>query len=155
MNILEKYPEEKVEKVVYKKITQRNVDDGVYDNFVELHYPSNMVAIFPEGDCCSFSYLVEITKYPFKNLKNKKITDIYKVTDKKLIDELYKYKRFLDLRDSKYNTGEDQSYLYKVDLSSRENFYFGLINSSNGWYEGWIDVVESPKPGSEFTFLDM
>jgi len=85
------------------------------------------------GDCCSISIIKKYKNYDFQNLKNKIIESIEEI--KVPNDDIF----------SDDDEDIDDTYLsyhlYQIKFKDdNEDFKFIMINYSNGYYDGWIDI---------------
>ena len=143
MNYLTSFSEikSKVKKVVYKKIKFDKKGKVKHNGEISILFENKeKIKIIPEADCCSISYLVEFKEYPFTSLVNKQIKSLKETKNKQLIKKLYKNSKTIDFSDNDVN----KYHLYKIKLNNKL-FYFGLINSSNGYYDGWISIYHTKK----------
>ena len=95
--------------------------------------------ILPEGDCCSFSFFVELPYYRFEKLSGETIVNVKEIKNKSIIKkdigkQLYKYNE-QDIDGDFYRI-----HLYYIYLKSKKIFKLGMINASNGYYDGWIEL---------------
>jgi hypothetical protein len=127
----------KIKKVTYKKyINKKNWGE------IEVFFENGKkIRIIPEGDCCSISYITKFTGLPFSKLVGKKIKSLKEIKNKKKINSLYKNVKpitFSDIHNKEVNT----YHLYEIKFTDNKLFNFGLINASNGFYDGWISIIE-------------
>lgn len=119
---------------IFKEDNYGGKDIGIINIYFEN---GDTVILSARGDCCSCSYFVEFSKFPFSNLIGKKIKSMKEIRDN---DDMVKrnFRGFepIYFRGDDYNT----YHLYEMELSNDEIFNFGLNNSSNGYYDGWIDI---------------
>ena len=99
----------------------------------------NRLNIVPFGDCCSNSFLVELPYYKFDKLIGETIVNIKEIKNKSIIKkdfgkQLYKY------NEKTINNNFYRIHLYHIYFKSKKIFKFGLINESNGYYDGWIEL---------------
>ena len=86
------------------------------------------------GDCCSYSVFKEYKDNNFTNLIGKIIKNI------KIIDIPEDYDLEINYDDDTYIS----PHLYEMHFqNTEETFKFMLINYSNGYYDGWIDITET------------
>jgi predicted kinase len=85
------------------------------------------------GDCCSHSVFIEYKDYKFNNLIGKIIKNI------KTIDIPEDYDLEINHEDDTYIS----PHLYEMHFqNTEETFKFMLINYSNGYYDGWMNITE-------------
>jgi len=79
------------------------------------------------GECCSYSYFKQVAGYDFQDLIGRKIV---------------KFTSEGPFRSEKRNNyGDIRRFKgYKFLLDNDSDFKFFLINDSNGWYTGWIEI---------------
>jgi hypothetical protein len=120
-----------VKKVIYKKYKKSN------PGYLEILFNDNIkIKIIPEGECCSISYIVKFKEFQFSKLVNKKIKSLTEITNNSKINKFFENVVPIDLDET--NT----YHLYEITYNNDDLFYFGLINSSNGYYDGWISIYE-------------
>jgi len=88
------------------------------------------------GECCSLSFFTQYENYEFSSIIGKNIIAInnYDIPDDYIIDE-EKYKDCF--------SDAVSVHLYEMIFKdTTETFKFLLINLSNGFYDGWIDITE-------------
>lgn len=90
------------------------------------------------GDCCSYSIFKEYKDNNFNNLIGKIIKNIKTI----------EFPKDYDLEINKENVDIFNSFisphLYEMYFqNTEETFKFILINYSNGYYDGWIDITEN------------
>ena len=89
------------------------------------------------ADCCSTSILFIFDKYPLQNLIGNQIVSLTEI--KNIYNKLFKQKRFID----DYNVNNFEKYhIYQIKLYNKKLFYFGLVNFSNGYYDGFISIYK-------------
>lgn len=125
----------KVKKVTYKKYNKKNW--GEIKVFFEN---GKKIRIIPEGDCCSISYIIKFTGFPFSKLVGKKIKSLKEIKNKKKINSLYKNVKPITFSDINHEV--NTYHLYEIKFTDNVLFNFGLINASNGYYDGWISIIE-------------
>jgi hypothetical protein len=117
---------------------------GLMIGFVDEKLGMEIMAM---SDCCSFSwiYLFENKKIKDKLFENKKIKDkdmslsnIREVVGKKMKSIEYVEDTEMPLS----NIQEcDLNHVYQIIFEDGTNYEFVLRNSSNGFYDGWIDII--------------
>jgi hypothetical protein len=90
------------------------------------------------GDCCSVSNFFKYEDYDYNSLIGKKIIGFKEID----IPDDY------DLKKLNIDEDEDDStvspHLYEMSFKDTEDtFKFILVNFSNGYYEGWVEVSET------------
>lgn len=118
-----------IKKVIYKHT-------GVTISFEN----KKKIKINPYGDCCSISYIINFKEFPFSKIIGKEIKTLKEVKNKKKIDNLYKNAKLIDY--SNTNDNFNKYHLYEIKFTDKTSFNFGLVNASNGYYDGWIEVIE-------------
>ena len=103
-----------------------------YKNIVFEFEDQNTLSMVAFSECCSRSYFREKPGYKFGSLIGKKILSLH-----------------FDGR-SRTERDDDSSISYKFKLENDEDFKFFLINRSNGWYSGWIEIDGVEQPDFEF-----
>lgn len=88
-------------------------------------FKENEVIIYAEGDCCSFSWF----EFP---------TNLDKIKGKNIVS-IKMNPNHIDLPVSNVQEA-DSNYEVYIYFSDRTEFKFYLRNSSNGYYDGWIDI---------------
>lgn len=79
------------------------------------------------GECCSYSYFKQVAGYDFQDLVGRRIV-------KFTVDGPFRSEK-------RNNYGEIRRFKgYKFILDNDSDFKFFLINDSNGWYTGWIEI---------------
>jgi len=98
------------------------------------------------GECCSYSYFKQVAGYDFQDLIGRKIV---------------KFTSEGPFRSEKRNNyGDIRRFKgYKFLLDNDSDFKFFLINDSNGWYTGWIEIngekiTDSENSGDNISTLD-
>lgn len=118
---------------VYEYYNYRNRYIKLLSQIILLTNKEKLI-ITPIGDCCSISYLVLFDDYNLRKLIDYKIKSFRKIDD---IDEIKK--EFSKI--STYRLDDVKKlYLYEFTLFDSSIFKFGLVNSSNGYYDGWIEL---------------
>jgi hypothetical protein len=85
------------------------------------------------SECCSRSYFEEHPDYKFSSLVGQKIISL---------NECFPSKT------EKHEHGDvTRTKNYKFKLENDSSFIFSLINVSNGWYTGWIEISGSENFG--------
>ena len=97
------------------------------------------------SECCSYSFFQEEKGYNFSSLVGEKIVSFQSYPNisssiKNIVEETVR--RFQG---------------YKFKLESGKDFKFFLVNDSNGWYTGWIEIegqeeapqIDPPSPITE------
>lgn len=131
-----------------------------------LIYDNKKLILNAIGDCCSQSYfqfddnidqikgkqLLEIQKYKHDTSKNHKLFKKYKTKFGSNIDHInveLTDKMILEHFGTIYDIEDKENYLifhfYTMIFSDGFNFEFVLINFSNGYYDGWIEISEERK----------
>lgn len=124
----------KVKKVKYIKhaIAHKSEVNIFFEN-------DKIIKIVPEADCCSISYIVEFPEFPFSKLIGKKIKSVKEIKNKMKI-----YNAYIDIEPLVFdddNYDDFNSYhLYEIKFDNDDTFEFGLINLSNGYYDGWLSI---------------
>lgn len=92
------------------------------------------------GDCCSVSNFFKYEDYDYNSLIGKKIIGFKEIE----IPDDYDFKK-LDIEDDDYIADSAVSpHLYEMRFKdTEETFKFILVNFSNGYYEGWVEVSET------------
>ena len=123
----------KVKKVTYKKHSEIKIS---FEN-------GKKIKIIPVGDCCSISYITKIKGFPFSKLVGKKIKSLKEINlpltllkNKKNTNSLFTPITFSDM-----NHEVNKYHLYEIKFTDNGLFNFGLINASNGYYDGWIEIL--------------
>jgi len=93
------------------------------------------------GDCCSTSRFFKYENYDYNSLIGKKIKGFKEI---ELSDESFNnISKTYDLEEESYDYCYSP-HLYEMSFKDTdETFKFILINFSNGYYDGWIEVDES------------
>ena len=137
LKLIKKIPRSIVVNVQFNKMIKLDINCV---NNIELFYKGKKILIVPIGECCSISYIIQFKKYPFSNLKGKIIKGIYKINDDKLLSKNFKYTRMLKSSDPDWNVRK--CHIYKIEIENGNDMYFGLVNNSNGYYDGWIEIYK-------------
>lgn len=89
------------------------------------------------GDCCSYSNFEEYKDYDFSQLSGKIIKGIKEIQYPD-DDDPNDY----DPRDDDYDDNYINKYhLYEIRFkNSHESFKFQMVNHSNGYYDGWMNI---------------
>jgi len=102
-----------------------------YKNIVFEFDDQKSLSMVAFGECCSRSFFQEKPGYKFSSLVGQKILSLH--------------------FDGRFHTERDDDCLmtsksYKFKLENGKDFKFFLINRSNGFYTGWIEIdgVEQP-----------
>ena len=112
------YKNKKVTNVILKY-------DEIYIFFQDIKKRSlNLTAV---GDCCSESWF-EPYGSEFTTLIGNTIVDVVKDSD-------------IEMEPSGRQEC-DQNTIYKIKLGNGDEFLFLLRNSSNGYYNGWLEIDE-------------
>lgn len=128
----------KVKKVIYKKYSKKNWGE------IKIFFENGKkIRIIPKGDCCSISYIIKFTEFSFSKLIGKKIKSLKEIKNKKKINILYE-----NIKPIQFSENINKFHLYEIKFTDNVSFYFGLINSSNGYYDGWIEIIED----EQYTF---
>lgn len=101
---------------------------GEYSNRIFIEFTEGKdLGIVAVGECCSYSYFSEVEGYPFTSLIGKKIIDI----DESHSETPLTY----------YDRTDRELKITKIQLTleNNEDFFFELVNESNGYYSGWIE----------------
>jgi hypothetical protein len=139
LKLVKRFPKNIVTKVKFNKMKRL---DWKCINDIDISYDKKKtLRVVPIGDCCSISYIIQFTKYPFKNLKGKIIKGISEINDEKLLTKNFKYIRLLKSINNP-NWDVVKCYIYKIEIENGKDMYFGLVNNSNGFYDGWIEVYK-------------
>jgi len=115
-----------------------NDDYNQNDNIEIITIKTNLkiYTLTAVGDCCSYSIFKEYKNYSFKNLIGKIIKSFTEIE----IDDNYN-----DIYDNENDNYDNilKIHLYKITFKNTDDiFLFTLINYSNGYYDGWIDIKE-------------
>ena len=108
---------------------------------LHLHFQgTESIKIIAETECEemneTFAYLVRLTDT--KELIGQIILEIKENTNSKLCKRFQKKIKFLiNLQGFLH---EHKFHLYEIKTKSRKPFYFALVCSSNGYYDGWIEI---------------
>jgi len=114
-----------------------------YDDDEENYYSSIILKInettdiilTAQAECCSNSFIKKFENYDFNILINKTIININQIK----FPDNYEYKE----DDLSYITFNDciTPHLYEIKFKeTNETFKMLLINYSNGYYDGWLDI---------------
>lgn len=116
-----------------RKIDDIILNDRQYENKYEtisLKTSLYKIVITAISECCSYSWIEKYKNNDFDILKNKIITSIKEI---KFLEN-YEY-------DDKDNTFDCiTSHLFQIKFTDNTSFDFLLLNSSNGYYDGYIRV---------------
>lgn len=108
-----------------------NNNDKNYNNII-LQTSIYKINITPVGDCCSYSWIENYQDSDFNFLNGKIISKI------KEINYPNDYKYIID------NIDDDECitpHLYEITFKNTDDtFRFQLINCSNGYYDGYLDI---------------
>jgi hypothetical protein len=109
------------------EITQVSLNDDC--DCLVLQTSLYKITIKALAACCSYSILEEYKDYKFNNLVGKIIRNIKEI----------------DLKDEYNENDEDGNvcspHIYEIKFkNSNKKFYFMLMNYSNGYYDGCIDM---------------
>lgn len=137
--LVETFPSEIVKKVTFKPYSKMTTF-GESNELLQLEYSDKLIIIKAMMDCCSQSYLVQFSEFPFKNIKNKIITKLLLINNEELKKKYFSNIKLLKLQE------HNQLYLYQIKFKSKDEFYIGLVNSSNGYYDGYIELYEKNLP---------
>lgn len=108
-------------------IDAAHVRSGIYQ--IKIHFEDSLkhLIMYAAGDCCSCSWFETLNGVPFDTLKGKKIKNI--VT-----------KETIEMPPSAVQEC-DANHLIEIEFDNdSENFKFVLRNSSNGYYDGWLEL---------------
>ena len=106
------------------------VNDDKFIKSIKLIYEKFTIDLMPVGECCSTSWIEEKDK--FTNLINKKIKSI--IENVGVVPDL----PFSDI------DSHDTNHLYNIRFKNSDDvFEFYLRNSSNGYYDGWLDIYQN------------
>ena len=136
-----------VKKVTFKPYSKMTAF-GESNELLQLKYSDKFIIIKAMMDCCSQSYLVQFSEFPFKNIKNKIITKLLLISNEEL-KKIFSNIKLLKLQD------HNQLYLYQIKFKSKDEFYFGLVNSSNGYYDGYIELYGKNLPKKKYNLLKL
>lgn len=100
-----------------------NYNDNKLLDSVILKYKTFKIQLKAVGDCCSESY-IDCNIKLFNKLRNKCIS---KIT----------YRRDYDIVN---DDDEIKTCIYKIETTDDCSIEFKLINVSNGYYEGWLEI---------------
>jgi hypothetical protein len=117
---------------------QYSIKEVIFDDnepIIKLVLNENLILkLIPIGDCCSVSILEKYEDYDFQKLIDKTITSIKCIEfpdDYKFTEE----KNIIGFNDCVSH------HLYEIRFKdSDETFKFMLINYSNGYYDGWLEL---------------
>ena len=92
------------------------------------NYLQSCLVLYAKADCCSESWFEELEyELPFAHLIGTTINKITQTNEQ------------VDLPPS--NRQEyDQNTIIRINYDNDQTFDFILINSSNGYYSGWLDI---------------
>jgi UDP-3-O-acyl-N-acetylglucosamine deacetylase len=99
-----------------------------------LELDNENIIIEPISEYYGISYLVLFDKYHTRRLLDYKIKNLKQIEDKEEIKKEFSKIRTFNLVDVK------KYHMYEFTLSDTSIFKFGLVNSSNGNYDGWIEL---------------
>jgi hypothetical protein len=85
------------------------------------------------SECCSRSFFKEHSDYKFSSLVGQKIISLNQC--------------FPNKTETHEHGDVTQTKNYKFKLENDSTFIFSLINVSNGWYTGWIEISGSENFG--------
>jgi hypothetical protein len=107
-----------------------------YKNIVLEFDDQKTLSMVAFSECCSRSFFQEKPGYKFSSLIGEKILSLEldgKIYSNREEEQVVKYKS------------------YKFKLANGEDFKFFLVNKSNGWYTGWIEIngIEQPSFDSD------
>ncbi len=127
-----------VKKVDYKKFTANTE----LDHNIIIHFDNDKsVQIVAIGDCCSISYIVKLKGMPFSKLNNKVIKSIKEIKNKQKIKNAFvDIKPYHFANDPLHDHIINSFHLYEIKLDNGDQFYFGMINASSGYYDGWLEI---------------
>ena len=92
------------------------------------------------GDCCSTSHFFKYEDYDYNSLVGKKIIGFKEIA----IPDDYDLKKLDIDNDEDCFDFAANPHLYEMRFKdTEETFKFILVNFSNGYYDGWIDVYET------------
>lgn len=103
------------------------IDPYIAGIVIRFKDSDSVMKIFAEADCCSYSWFHFFDDSPIKLIKGKKIKSIEYLND-------------IDLPPSTLQE-YDKNHLYQIIFDDETNCQFVLRNSSNGYYDGWIDIT--------------
>lgn len=106
--------------------TGKVINVNIYDEtLIKITCEYLIIKIIAMADCCSESWF----EFPYGNIKNIIGDQIINITTEKTIDMPFSNRQEVDI-----NT------IIKIHLKKNNTFDLVLRNSSNGYYNGWIDV---------------
>lgn len=116
---------------------QYSIKEVLFDDnepIIKLVLNKNLILkLIPVGDCCSVSILKKYEDYDFQKLVDKTIISINHIefpTDYKFTQE-----ETIGFNDCVSH------HLYEIRFKDNdETFKFMLINYSNGYYDGWLEL---------------
>jgi hypothetical protein len=79
------------------------------------------IKLLAQAECCSTSYFEYNVTELEKSLASKSITSI-------------------DFEKSNDESSEEKRHVIRIALSDGNDYKFGLINRSNGYYDGWLEI---------------
>lgn len=98
----------------------------------------NTINLSAVADCCSSSYY-NIVDTDFEKFKGKKLSDIYL--------DIYETDDLIDMFDVTNIDGECiKTHYNKLQFEDGNEWYFLLVNDSNGYYDGWTDMETFSNP---------
>jgi len=94
-----------------------------FEDEIVITFENNKLRMIAEGDCCSKSVFEQYGNFEFDKLIGKKILSVVEDQDE-TGEDIKEYENKFIVEDNQYQESE---------------FPFRLINSSNGYYEGYIE----------------
>ncbi len=131
-----------VKKVDFTKFNYNKFDyfHDKSNRYITIHFNNDKsIRIVAQSDW-GISYIVKLKGMPFSKLTNKVIKSIKEIKNKQKIENA-----FIGIKHVDFTNDPDHEYskfhLYEIKLEDEDDtFNFGLINASNGYYDGWIEI---------------
>ena len=127
----------KIKKVTHHKKVKHRCVEIFFQNGKKIKF-------IPEGDCCSISCIINFRGFPFSKLIGKKIKSLKEIENEQLIDISFKNINPINHFNNDDENDDDfyRFHLYEITFTDNVLFKFGLINASNGYYDGWISISD-------------
>ena len=122
----------------------KNVIYDVKKQKITIEFENNKkIYIVAYADCCSESSFFIFNQFQLDKLIGNKILSFSEIDDKSIIKKCFvKMKKKINIH--RFYKEYYLYHVYNIKLDNG-NFYIGLVNLSNGFYDGWIEIFISKK----------
>ena len=132
----------KVNETITDVITVSDPSTDDYDkyDYVELYTKNSKIILKAIGESYSYSTIEKFENFNFNSLCGKNIKSIVEVDS---YDYEYPFK--LTQEHIKNDVSGATPHIYQIEFTNNvKPFQFLLVNFSDGWYDGWLEVNIEP-----------